>query len=212
MLQHSIKQIGITTLLAGFISACGGGGSSDDSTNNADALTEQNLPQSQITLFASSLTAVHDCDPDKDNPGDFVVNTEVKYGGEVLKSNSSGGFSLHADEYENIVDETLIQTTLGRQEAKVMYITIDASERDSGSRDADSTLKLNYSIEWDQNSWCWRHTNGGCLATNDGLNWSESGNHRRLGREDKFIPFNSDDEGCEYELSWSLAIRDDGTY
>ena len=209
------KSSRVITLLAGslVLSACGGGTGSDEEEVAGDANQNIDLPQSQITLFVSSIEVAHDCDPNQENPGDFKVITEFSYGAEdnVIADNSAS-FTLHSGESRNLVDETLAQGTIAREEHKILSFSIDTSERDSGNRDKDSTRIISYDLEWDQNNWCWRFNDSYCLETNDAINWRTHGSIHHLGREDEFKLFNPDDEGCGYSLDWHLAIEDDGSY
>ena len=213
-LTSQSSKIAGSFLLAGLLQACGGGGADNGANAGSgnDANAQERIPTTELTFFVSSMSVDHDCDPNQDNPGDFVVITKLKQNGESIKDNSSDGFTLHADGYANLVNRTLIQSTIKKQAGVVYEVLLDASERDSGSRDEDSTRVYGFQFEWDENSLCWVNQYGYCLTSEDAINWRAGGSIHHLGREDEFKLFNPDDEGCEYTVSWNMALQDDGTY
>ena len=211
MTYSNVIKAATGTALITLLQACGGGGGGSDSNEDNGQQAQPHVPRSTITFFASSLSVDHDCDPNQDNPGDFRIITKVTQDGELIAENS-GAATLHADESKNMVSSTTIVADLEKVENKVVVITVDTSERDGGSRDGDSTLVINYEFQWNPYSLCWEDEYGYCLTTNDAINWRAWGSRHKLGREDEFNLFNPDDEGCEFTVSWNMALNDDGTY
>lgn len=214
------KQKLITGLFTiALLQACGGGsgggsGAGEGGSDNESGTTEEiSVPKSKLTFFATGLDVLHDCDPDEDNPGDFVVITRVEQDDKEIAKRTTGEIYLHKEQYLNVIDRTSIVIDVEKVEGKPVEVWIDASERDGGlKRDPDSTARFKFTVQWDQNNWCWVNSSGNCLATNDAINWRAAGNYHLLGREDEFKLFNSDDEGCEYKIGWALGLNDDGTY
>ena len=180
--------------------ACGG---------EVDNGTEADAPEviiDTMVITIDTVSSTNDCDPAEGNPGDFRVFIEsflkddyAEFGAyDLVEVSTPSNFTLNAekgDERSVSVGHTA-RLQVPRIDNQGFAATVHVVERDSGTEDAHLTSSTSFYYDADLD--CWYHPgNSACGA--------QRFTRSRTFREDRFILFNSDDEGCQIGVRWSVT-------
>jgi hypothetical protein len=161
--------------------------------------------------------AIHDCDPNKDNPGDFRIWLEILQDSdpasgsstmEVVKRTSNYDFTIDTesdDTRRNLSSQVSISGSYERDPARPLSIRAFMQERDSGNIDTEAVDAIFF--QWSNERDCWTGGSGfGCYSAASGGGQRASSSREVFPREDVFRLFNSDDEGCRFGFTVAADI------
>lgn len=170
-----------------------------------------------ISARITEAYAIHDCDPNKDNPGDFRIWLEILQDSdpsagsstmEVVKRTSNYNFTIDTESdntTRNLSSQVAISGVYERDPARPLSIRAFMQERDSGTIDAEAVDAIFF--QWSDQRGCW--TSGGsagCHSANSSGGQRASTTREVFPREDEFKLFNSDDEGCRFGFTLATDI------
>jgi len=170
------------------------------------ATAPETMRKDRVTAEIRSMSTHHDCDPAEDNPGDFVLYTEiyeyVPSEGPVLRARSpkyeqqlnTRNGSAAAANFPN--GEVRATWDAPRVDGAIVRVIIHVEERDPGlDVEYVEIQEFGFSAEKE----CWIMSDGNCNPTlfHGGKTF----------REDEFKLFNPDDEGCEIAAEWLVNFQ-----
>ncbi|MEM7676125.1 MAG: hypothetical protein AAF449_09000 [Myxococcota bacterium] len=189
-----------TPLLAVSV-ACGG----------VDGMESPVTPQEETDLVRMTLSSVgstNDCDPAKGNPGDFRAyieaftkeNFDVMGPYEKEATSQTKQFTLNAeyDDYNSVRVDASTTIRVPRRDRFSFLTRAYVAERDSGSVDEELEGVGAFIFRSDLDCW---------FSVEKGRCGSASFSVQRRFREDEFRIFNSDDEGCQISMNWSVVFE-----
>ena len=192
------RALGLTLSLP-VLFACGAPPDDGDTTT---------APTDRVIVTVDAVSSTNDCDPAKGNPGDFTVFIE---GFTKLDYNEFGAFdrvavsepesfTLNAEKGDRKTHNLrhVLAFDVPRRDNFSFAATAHAAERDGGRE--DSRLSHSTSYYFDADLECW-------FATDARRCGGQALSRSRTFREDEFKLFNSDDEGCQITIRWSVAIE-----
>ncbi|MBR9988883.1 MAG: hypothetical protein KFH98_03960 [Gemmatimonadetes bacterium] len=187
-----------TALLVFLFSACSGDGTGPDD--------EPELVYDRIVVDIPYVNVTHDCDPAWDNPGDFQGGIDIYQNMDPVEgqegpiaSSPRRTLSLNSGEYG--LGTIRAEALIARVEARPVVVYGSLVELDNGVEDAGAyfTQTLRW---WDARD-CW-HVDGNCIPATVPTTWTVNVHTR----DDVWNPFNSNDEGCRFDVVFRLGVTE----
>ncbi|MBR9991371.1 MAG: hypothetical protein KFH98_16530 [Gemmatimonadetes bacterium] len=182
------------------ISACGADGTGPDD--------EPEFVMDRIVFNIGHIEVIHDCDPAWDNPGDFQgyvgiwLATDTTQGAYQLVSSSRYTMMFLNSGESASGGHIRAEGLVPRDPARPVRLQGVFSELDHDEVDAEA--KLGEQLQWDESRNCWQ-IEGACLPT-VADEYHQTWTHHVHTRDDVWNPFNSNDEGCRFYVTFVLRI------
>ncbi|MBR9988884.1 MAG: hypothetical protein KFH98_03965 [Gemmatimonadetes bacterium] len=165
----------------------------------------------QLGFNIGHIEVIHDCDPASDNPGDFQGFVEIwrdtnpalgNEDYELITASPRRTILLNSGESAS-GDHIRAEALVPRDPARPVMVRGVFREMDQDDVDAGTTLVE--VIGWDEARSCWQ-TGGVCLPTAGAGEHYRTWTHEVYTRDDVWNPFNSNDEGCRFNVTFVTNI------
>lgn len=167
----------------------------------------------QLMARMQRVDVTHDCDPNKDNPGDFRAWIEIwqdvdtaaaTADMQLVAKTDAETFTIHSDASLGLGDRVRLTQQVVRDGRLPVSVRFHLQERDGGS--IDTALDTDWLFRWSDSGDCW--TRGGCVAPGGSTQYRYATEVREFSRDDEFHLFNPDDEGCDFTMAAEVMITD----
>jgi hypothetical protein len=192
-----------TAFLLFLISGCGADGTGPGGSD---------VVMDRVSIRIGQIDVIHDCDPASDNPGDFRGFVEIYHDMNPTPGNED--FELIAASPKTMIllnsgesadgGHIRAEALVPRLPARPVMVRGVFQELDHGEVDAGGTqFEV---MGWDEHSNCWQ-IDRFCMANgNSADNFTRSWTVHVYTRDDVWNPFNSDDEGCRFFVTFVANI------
>lgn len=171
-------------------------------------------PHDLIMARITAIETAHDCDPNNENPGDFVgwieVWQDIDPAADVAEfalvaESDKRTVSLNSGERADVGNTMRINGTLTRLASRPVSVRSYVRELDGVA--IDIAIDQSNTIVWAAEDDCWTQ-HGPCLGPAGSGLYDAEWSHGRTSREDVFNLFNPDDEGCALHVEYEAVITE----